>query len=663
MSVSALRASRPAASTVIVGAAAVGALGLVVYSLISGSSRFVETGDSFPGWFTAVATPLGFFMGSFLGALVFGALAYVVLCARPEKDGTIGVETFRAHRIVEWAAPVWLLVCAVMVVVTAADRSGVPVGTLLTNAGTMAVIDASEQSVAWIVAGCFALIITIVTRLKLTWVSHALMLIPGFIAAVTLPVAGNAGQGPNHDYTTSAVIVFAAAVAAMIGLKIAAAVTVGRDTPPADRPAVARRVLGVAIALESIGVVYGALLLTFLVPLSQFATTAYGRWSLVAAALLVAGLIVDIVAWRRVRGTDTLPVSAGTSLMVGAALGTLLSAALAAMATRTAPGLLLHEFTAWDVFLGYELPDPPTVATLALDWRVDMFLGVGAIVLGTAYVVGVVRLRQQGVEWSMGRTASWLAGCVALLIVTSSGVRTYGMAMFSVHMAEHMALNMFVPVLLVLGAPVTLALRVFPTAQHGALPGPREWIVWMVHSRFTQILTNPVVALLIFVLSLYGVYFTSLFDTLARYHWGHDLMSLHFLITGYLFYWVIIGTDPGPKRLPYLARLGLLLAVMPFHAFFGIATMTMNSIIGGTFYRYLDLPWLADLSRDQFLGGAIAWGSSEVPAVLVVIALVSQWAGQDRRQAKQQDRRVDVYHDDELDAYNRMLAEMSRDRG
>jgi putative copper resistance protein D len=639
----------------------VGVVALVVYALVSGTTRFRETGDSFPGWFTAIAAPVGFFAVAMAAAVSIGALVYVTICARPDADRMIGVETFRAHRIVERVAPLWFVGAAVMVVITAADRSGVSIGTLVSTSGAWSIITTSEQAVGWIVSACCALAIAVATRISLSWTTHALLLIPGFIAAVALPVAGNAGQGPDHDYTTTAVIVFATAVTVLTGVRVAASLTLDRDTPEPDRAPTGRR-LGWTLAIaDVITVIYGLILIGFLVPLGQLAASAYGWWALIAGAAAIVGLALDLRLLILARRCDDLPVGAMTMLRGGVLAATVLQVALAGTATRTAPALLEHEFTAWDVFLGYELPDPPSVARLAFLWRLDLFLGVGAIVLAVLYLIGVRQLRRRGIEWPWGRTLSWVLGCVSLVVVTSSGVRTYGMAMFSVHMAEHMALNMFIPVLLVLGAPVTLALRALPTAR-GGLPGPREWIVWLVHSRFTQILTNPIVALLIFVISLYGVYFTSLFDTLARYHWGHDLMSVHFLITGYLFYWIIIGIDPGPKRLPFLGRLGLLFAIMPFHAFFGIATMTMDTLIGGTFYTYLGLPWLADLFRDQFVGGAIAWGASEVPALLVVIALVHQWATQDRRIAKRRDRHADTYDDDELTAYNRMLTELSRNR-
>ena len=339
------------------------------------------------------------------------------------------------------------------------------------------------------------------------------------------------------------------------------------------------------------------------------------------------------------------------------------TAAIAGMAVQPAPRFLVHKFSVWDIFLGYELPGAPSVGRMLGFWRFDPLLGVAGLVLIALYLAGCVRLRRRGDQWPVGRLLGWVSGCLLLVIATGSGVRAYGSAMFSVHMAEHMLLNMFIPVLLVLGAPVTLALRALPPAGDNHPPGPREWILWLVHSRVTGFLAHPVTAFVLFVASLYIVYFTALFDTFVRYHWGHEFMSVHFLLTGYLFYWGIIGIDPGPRRLPFLGRLGLLFAVMPFHAFFGIATMTMTSQLGGTFYRYLDLPWVSNLNDDQHLGGAIAWGSSELPVILVVIALVAQWARSDRRSAERTDRRADAsYGEDELDAYNAMLRELSRNR-
>ncbi|CAN5705246.1 cytochrome c oxidase assembly protein [soil metagenome] len=623
---------------------------LLVYVVLSGPSKYLETGDSPAGLLTGALMQGGTFLGTFIGGLCLGAIVYLLVVARPDERGVIDAGGFRAHLIAERSAFAWVICAVAMTAISAADDAGVSVTRLVASPAITDAIAADQRAIGWIVTACAALLVAAVLRWSLRWVSHAVLMLPAVIAVVAVPVTGNAASGPNHDYATGTVILFTVAVAILLGLKATEAALPSGDW----------RVRAVMAGAGAVAVGYGAVLLALLVPARYAFTTAYGRWGLVAAVLVVTVVVTDVVLLRRQRCHDRLhpTADAAGALAMIAAVG-----AISAMAVRTAPALLAHQFTTWDVYLGYRLPGPPTAVTLLTIWRFDTLIGVAAVVAAVGYVIAVMRLRRRGDSWPPGRTIAWLMGCGALLFVSSSGVKAYGSAMFSVHMGEHMALNMFIPVLLVLGAPATLALRVLPAAPSDTRPGPREWLLTVLQSKVTGFFSHPGVAVVLFVASLYLVYFTPLFDTLARYHWGHELMAVHFLITGYLFYWAIIGIDPGPRRLPFLGRLGLLFAVMPFHAFFGIATMSMAAIIGGTFYGHLDLPWVQNLNHDQWLGGAIAWGASEVPILIVVIALITQWARQDRRDSERIDRQSDTYHnDDDLDAYNAMLRELSRTR-
>ena len=124
-----------------------------------------------------------------------------------------------------------------------------------------------------------------------------------------------------------------------------------------------------------------------------------------------------------------------------------------------------------EVAIGYDFAGPPTVARILFDWRFDLVFGTAAIVFAAVYVAGVIRLRRRGDRWPVGRTVAWLLGCAVLLFTTSSGVGRYMPAMFSMHMAAHMLLSMLTPILLVLGAPVTLALRALPRRARATRPG------------------------------------------------------------------------------------------------------------------------------------------------------------------------------------------------
>ena len=596
---------------------------------------------------TSVARAVGFLTASVAGAVCLGGLVLVLITARPDDRGVVDAGAFRAHLAVERLSPVWFAAAVVMVVVQAAWDSGVPATRVLGSGMFPSALGASESARGWVAVAVCAAILDVTTRLVLRWEWHVPLLIPAVVGVVAAPVTGDAGQGPDHDYTTGSVIVFALAFAVWAGISMV------RLVAPVDA-ALRHRVTAVTATAGAVAAAYGVLLLALRVGAGDLVQTGYGRLGLLALGVLVAAVIADIVALRTRRAIPSGP---------GALAALAILAALSAIAVQTAPKLLADKPTVWDVLLGYELPGAPTPLRLATFWRFDTFLGVVALVLAGGYLLAMVVLRRRGDRWPAGRAVAWLAGCAALLVATSSGVRSYGSAMFSVHMAEHMTLNMFAPVLLVLGAPVTLALRVLPSAGPGQPPGPREWITRMVHSPITAFLSHPVTAFVLFVGSLYAVYFTPAFDTLVRYHWGHEFMAVHFLITGYLFYWGIIGVDPGPRRLPFIGRLALLFAIMPFHAFFGIAMMTMTSTVGENFYRGLALPWVPSINDDQHLGGAIAWGASEVPLIMVVVALVTQWARQDRRLAVRSDRHADSsYADDEMEAYNNMLRELAKKR-
>lgn len=652
-----------AANSAVRRSRAVGPLLLAGYAAAAAAVAGYALTFPAPAPSTAAAQALGSFTAALAGAVCLGGLVLILITARPDDRGVIDPAALQAHRVVERMSVVWLVTALVMVFLQIAADAGLSLPLLFSSdrIGSLGdVLSASAYVRAWVVVTVCAAVTALGLRLTLRWDWHVPLLIPAFIGVVAFPVNGNAGYGPNHDYATSSVIVFTVAISVLAGLKVTSALA-GRSE------AVGRAERVTAVIAGVVALAFWAVLMVLLAgpPLGS----GYGRLGLMAAAALLTGLIVD---WR------------GRASVFSAVTAVAALAAVSAMAVQIAPRLLPFWSAVccyYDIvtntrlmrtssgstvsqlllILGYEFPGAPDPLRMLTFWRFDTFLSVGGLLLAALYVVGAVRLRRRGDRWPVGRTVSWLAGCAALVFATGSGVRAYGSAMFSIHMVEHMTLSMFVPVLLVLGAPVTLALRVLPSAAPGAPPGPREWIARAVHSPFTAFLSNPITAFALFVGSLYAVYLTPLFETLVLYHWGHELMSLHFLITGYLFYWGI-GVDPGPRRLPYIGRLALLFATMPFHAFFGIAMMTRTTVVGRDYYATVALPWLSSLTDDQRLGGAIAWGAGVVPLVMVVIALLIQWARQDRRTSARSDRHSDAGYDDDADAHNDMLRELARQR-
>ena len=165
---------------------------------------------------------------------------------------------------------------------------------------------------------------------------------------------------------------------------------------------------------------------------------------------------------------------------------------------------------------------------------------------------------------------------------------------------------------------------------------------------------------MLFVAGFYGLYFGGIFDAAAGSHAAHIAMNLHFLLTGYLFYWVVIGVDPTPRPLPSLGKLAMVFATLPLHAFFGVVLMSTQTVLAGSFYESLKLYWHNDLIGDQRLGGGIAWAAGEVPLVLVLMALLIQWRRSDQRISTRLDRAADRDDGADLAAYNAMLAQLAR---
>ncbi|MEU2549378.1 cytochrome c oxidase assembly protein [Streptomyces roseolus] len=299
---------------------------------------------------------------------------------------------------------------------------------------------------------------------------------------------------------------------------------------------------------------------------------------------------------------------------------------------------------------------PPFTLGRGLEFSPDLFFLVGCLVALGLYGWGVARLRGRGDAWPVSRTVLFTAGVLSVALVMCTKLNDYGMVMFSVHMVQHMMISMVSPILLLLGAPVTLALRALPVAGRGSL-GPREVLLKLLHSRYMKIITHPVFTIGVFIASLYGLYFTPLFDTLMASKPGHIAMMVHFLAVGVVFFWPIMGVDPGPHRPGYVMRMLELFAGMPFHAFFGIAMMMASQPMVKA-YENPPASLGIDALADQNAAGGIAWAFSEIPSVLVLIALVYQWYHSEQRQAVRKDRQADRDGDKELAEYNAYLASL-----
>ncbi|MFT3876970.1 MAG: cytochrome c oxidase assembly protein [Propioniciclava sp.] len=578
-----------------------------------------------------------------LGTL--GVLTAIVGFAPKNDDDTL---TEAGGRLRGWAgrlAQVWFMASVLNTFANPAYVNGVPIGLTFTPASWWTFVWASPSGLAWLASALVAAGITVACYVSRHWAANLIGLVAGVLALCFVAVTGNVTVGFNHDWATDAAIVgtftaiplAAASLGAWLAGDAASVRRYQRLVPPLL--AVAAGAHAVITWQQMAGV-----------PLTA---TPYGLWSLALAAVgVLYGLIWLVRQFWGGRGTSLIAVDI------------VLAIAFTAITTATnhvPPPRFLEPQNIQVNYLGYEVVLAPTIERLVTLGRPNLlWVCIVVFALG-AYAAGVVKAHRLGRRWPLGRSVAWAAAWLLTLFLAVTGLWEYSTVQYSWHMVVHMTVNMLVPVLGVLGAPLALIRAGSASASTHVTLG--DAIDSLDSHRLWQFVTSPVVAWLAYVGSLFAVYFTPAFPWLMKYHWAHQLMLLVFMMTGYFFFTLIIGADRTSKQLPHLLKLALVISIMPFHAVFAVGILSSQSLIGADFYQTIAVGWLAGhdaLMADQNIAGQASWFLGEIPLFVVIIALASQWFRADSKDAARIDARADSGEDDSLDAYNDMLAELAK---
>ena len=481
------------------------------------------------------------------------------------------------------------------------------------------------------------------------------------LIAIVIPVfQSHSASSGSHSMAIGSLAIHVIALALWVGGVFAIAFL----TPESRAHAVPRfsvLALWAAIAVVISGSVNAFIRLDF-----KEAWSSSYAYLVLAKVFLTAGLIVigylhrkNLKKLSEIKGSKFLQlILAEVVIMTGTlAIGSLLASS---QPPARESGLTVDRGLS---IVGVKTPQPPSLSRILLGYEPDALM-IGLLVIAVAlYIKGVMVLTKRGDKWPVGRTISFAIGISAVDFATSGGLGLYAHFSFSWHMVAHMTLGMIAPIAIVLGAPITLALRTFPQGRNSEERGVRGTLLSVLHSRYSSIIVNPVGALVIFDGSLFLLYFTSLFGTLMNTHAGHLFMNIHFLLAGFLFFHVIIGIDPNPKRPPFLVRIVTLLAAMSIHAFFSVALMSSSTLIDSGYFASLQTPWVGDLLADQNKGGAIGWAMGEIPILIALVATFIMWTRDDAREARRIDRSVErmaaMGQPDELAQYNKYLQELA----
>jgi cytochrome c oxidase assembly factor CtaG/putative copper export protein len=647
----------PRAPLVLVTVAALAAA--IPAALLAGAVTAAVAGLPDPGALVRWGVVLVRAIHDLAAALTVGLLVLAAFVV-PE-----GPSTSRRVTAMRWAAAsgvVWVVAGVVGLVFSFADLAGVKVSDPGFGQQLQAFVFSIDALRAAAISVGLALVVATGAALARSRAATVALALVSVVALLPLALAGHAAGSADHDTAVNSLGAHLVGAVLWVGGLMALVVL---------RP-VLDRALGVSVARYStmagwcfvVVAVSGVLNAALRVGSFAGLATSYGVLVLLKATALV---ILGVAGWRQrtvVVGRLAADPLAGRAFarlavlelaVMGAAFG--LATALSRSAPP-APQVAQGDVTPVQSLTGYPPPAPLTSASWFTVWRVDwLWLAVAVVAVGL-YVAGIARLHRRGDSWSPLRAISWTLGWAIFVYATSGAPNVYGRVLFSAHMTMHMVVSMAVPILLVLAAPVTMALRTLTPRPDRTL-GPRELLLGLVHSRYLNVLGNPVVAAGLFFGSLVVFYYTPLFELALRTHTGHVLMTVHFLLTGYLFAWVLVGVDPGPKRWPPSLRLLVLFATISFHAFFGVALTTGTTLLAPDFFHELHLSWGPDLLADQRQGGAIAWGIGELPTLVLAMLVAAAWVRSDAAETRRRDRQADRDDDAELKAYNARLAAAS----
>jgi putative membrane protein len=276
-----------------------------------------------------------------------------------------------------------------------------------------------------------------------------------------------------------------------------------------------------------------------------------------------------------------------------------------------------------------DAPSPAVrLHTLLTGWQTDPASIVAlAVEIGLAlwYVAAVRRLSRRGRAWSGWRTASFITGCVLVVVAVQSGLAGYDDEVFTVHVVQHLILMNFAPIALALSAPVTLALQASrrPT---------QERILKVLHHPVVEVVTHPAFVVLVAYGTMIGYFLTPFYAFSLEHPVVHQLTHLHFLVSGCLFWWLVVGRDPSRWRLSHPARLGILALGIPVNAVLGLALTGARTSVAARFHT------LADTHR----GGAVLWVVGELVVLVALGISMYQWMRYEERKAARADRLLDA---------------------
>ncbi len=616
------RLSRLAAPVLLVAAGLVALLAALVFG---GAAAPLPLSD--PGAVVRFGLPVATFLTELGASLTIGTLALACFALTPARP-----EWGRALDIASAGALFWTLASSVAGFFTFLSVAGVAPALDEKFGQSLAFfLTGTDLGLAWLISTLMAATVTVLCFAVRS--VGGVFVVALLAAGALVPIAqqGHAAGTASHAAAVSALGLHVIGAAVWLGGLLAVLLL---------RPVIERARLAVVLSRYS----SIALVCFVIVAVSGLASaqirigtwpalgSAYGLLVVVKAVLLILLGLFGVVH-RRVVIDRVAGANAGTSVgrqtqrafwwfvtaeiaFLGLASG--VAAALARTQTPVSQSVAndTADLTPAEVLTDVKLPAEFTPSRWLTAWNIDLVWLLGAVFLAAFYLVGVARLRWRGDSWSVGRTGAWILGLVVLVFATNGALNVYSPYLMSANVVQIAVAALVVPVLLVRGAPWTLALLAIEKRTDGS-SGPREWMLGIVQSRGAAWLTHPLVGGPLLAVSVWAVVWSPLLRWTATTDLGRFCLIAGLVLVGWLFAQSMVGLDPVPVRAG--VRLKILLGAVALLAVgaVGAALALTPGLRLSNWYGAMGRTWGLPPLADQQAGGFALVAAALVLAVAV----------------------------------------------
>lgn len=234
----------------------------------------------------------------------------------------------------------------------------------------------------------------------------------------------------------------------------------------------------------------------------------------------------------------------------------------------------------------------------------QVFLSVPFILLFVYYIVALGLSKKKKKPWPAYRVVAWNFGIFFAMLAVIGPIADMAHKDFSAHMISHVLLGMVAPLLMALGAPVTLLLRTINVHIARKLTA-------VLRLRLLHFVQHPITTSLLNIGGLWVLYTTDLFDMMHQNMFLYVIIHVHIFLAGYVFTVSIISIESTPLRKSYLYRTVVFLFALASHAILSK-------------YIYANPP-SGVLKAQAELGSMIMYYGGDTVEVGIILILFYQW--------------------------------------